>query len=355
MIRHIPFEQKELEIIEELPSFFGPNFPGTKLRNTPIAWRENVISMFSEKHPYWMSVPSDQAMMVHDLYNNTLGRGWGKDMTDVFGLEWEWVESAGGSIVRPGTGVLLENVNEWKEKVKIPNIDEWDWERAAKTTQIDRRLFTVMSFVNGFWFERLVSFMEFAPAAMALLDEEQVPAIHELFQTTTELGMKLVDKFCEYWPSIDGFNIHDDWGSQQAPFFSQEVADEIFLPYMKMLCDHIHSKGRYATLHSCGHTEGRIETIIAAGFDAWDPQPMNDTQKLWEKYGDKIVISVIPDAYDPSTTSEEDQRKLARQFADRFCVPGKPAQIGFYATPFLTSAFEEELYKASRQFYAERS
>jgi len=354
MIRRIPFEQKELQIIEELPSFMGPDFPGTPLRNTPIAWRENVISLFRDKHPYWMPLPCDQTMIVPDLYNNMLGRGWGSSITDVFGVEWEWVESAGGAMVRPGSGVLLEDVNDWEKKVKIPNIDEWDWEGAVKATKIDRRIFTVMSFINGFWFERLISFMEFAPAAMALLDEDQIPAIHELFEATTELGMKLVDKFCEYWPSLDGFNIHDDWGSQQAPFFSQKVADEIFLPYMKKLCDHIHSKGRYVTLHSCGHGEGRIETIIAAGFDGWDPQPMNDTQKLWEKYGDKIVISVIPDAYNPATTSEEEQRQRAREFADRFCVPGKPAQVGFYASEFLTPAFTDELYKASRELYYKR-
>jgi hypothetical protein len=354
MFRCIPFEERELKIVDELPPFM-PGMPGTPLRNTPIVWRENVIAMFQDKHPYWMPLPSDQTMVICDLYNNTLGRGWGSDITDSFGLEWEWVESAGGSIVRPGTGVLLEDVNEWKEKVKIPNIDEWDWEGAAEATKTDRRIFTVMSFVNGFWFERLISFMEFAPAAMALLDDDQIPAIHELFAATTELGIKLVDKFCEYWPELDGFNVHDDWGSQQAPFFSREVADSLFLPYMKELVSHIHSKGRFATLHSCGHTEGRIETIIEAGFDQWDPQPMNDTQKLWEEYGEDIIISVIPDPYDAATTSEEEQRERARAFADHFCVPGKPAQVGFYASPYLTPAFTDELYKTSRELFCKRS
>lgn len=352
MTRRIPFEQSELQIIEELPSFM-PGFPGTPLRNTPIAWRENVLSMFRDKRPYWMPLPSDQTMMVPDIYNFALGRGWGSSITDAFGLQWEWVDSAGGSIVRPGTGVLLEDVRDWKEKVKIPDIDQWDWEGAAKANKIDRRIFTVVSFINGFWFERLVSFMEFAPAAMALLDEDQLPAIHELFEAMTELAIRLVDKFCAYFPALDGFNIHDDWGSQRAPFFSQKLADELFLPYMKKLCDHIHTKGRYATLHSCGHGEDRIETFIAAGFDGWDPQPMNDTRGLWEKYGDKIVISVIPEPFNPATTSEEEQRRLAREFAKRFCIPGKPAQVGFYAMEYLTPAFTDELYKTSRQIYYE--
>ena len=354
MFRCIPFEENELRIIDELPSFMGPNFPGTKLRDTPVVWRENVLAMFRDKHPYWMPLPSDQTMVVPELYNNNLGRGMGSDITDCFGLEWEWVPSAGGSIVRPGSGVLMEDVNEWKEKVVIPNIDEWDWEGAVETTKIDRRVFTVVSFINGFCFERLISFMEFAPAAMALLDDDQIPAIHELFDALSDFAIKLVDKFCAYWPSLDGFNIHDDWGSQHAPFFSEKIANELFLPYMKKVCDHIHSKGRYVTLHSCGHTEGRIETIIAAGFDAWDPQPMNDTHKLWEEYGDQIVIAVIPEAFDPETTSEEEQRQRARAFAEKFCVPGKPAQLGHYAREFLTPVFSDELYKTSRQIYCKQ-
>jgi hypothetical protein len=37
----------------------------------------------------------------------------------MFGIEWEYIPAAGGSMVRPGKP-FLEDANEWKEKVVGP-------------------------------------------------------------------------------------------------------------------------------------------------------------------------------------------------------------------------------------------
>jgi hypothetical protein len=286
-------------------------------------------------------------MILPQLYNDLLGRGGTEGTTDAFGIEWEWVEVAGGSMVRPGEP-FLENVNEWEDNIIFPDIESWDWAKSAAETRLDARFPTQAMLINGFWFERLVSFMDFGPAAVALIDEDQKGAVHRLFEAMSHFATRVIDCFCEYWPALDGFNIHDDWGGQKSPFFSDDVAREMFVPYMRILTDHIHKKGRYVTLHSCGHTETRIQHFIDAGFDAWDPQIMNDTHKLYDEYGDKILIYVIPEHYDADTASEEEQRQRARDFVDRFVNLKKPALLGFYALPYLTSAFSEELYRYSR-------
>ena len=133
-------------------------------------------------------------MILPSIYNNQLGRGGPEGITDVFGIGWEWVASAGGSIVRPGEP-LLKNVNEWTDKIKIPDIDTWDWAAEAEKTKCDCRVSTQATLLNGFWFERLISFMDFAPAAMALIDDEQKDAVKSLFAEMTDLACKLVDKF----------------------------------------------------------------------------------------------------------------------------------------------------------------
>lgn len=348
MNRRIPFEKNELNVVEMIPGFLGS--PDTPLLDTPVSPRENIAAMYYDRHPYWMPNRADSGMMIVPLYNNNLGRGGPGDITDAFGIEWEWVEQVGGSIVRPGSP-FMHDVNEWREKVVFPDIDKWDWAAEAKAVKMDGRRSMQVAFINGFWFERLISFMDFVPAAMALIDEDQKDALKGFFEATTAFAMRLVDKFCEHWPSIDGFNIHDDWGSQKSPFFSMDTAYELFVPYMRALNDYIHAKGRYTTLHSCGHVFARVQCFIDAGFDSWDPQAMNDTHALYERFGDKIIISVIPDRFDPKTTSEEDQRLAARSFVERFCNPGKPATIGFYAGEMLTPAFAEELYVQSRKRY----
>ena len=162
--------------------------------------------------------------------------------------------------------------------------------------------------------------------------------------------MRIVDKCCQYY-DFPGFCIHDDWGSQMAPFFSEAVAREVFLPEMKRFCDHVHSRGKFIDLHSCGKGETRCGVFVDAGFDSWTPLAMNDTDKLWRDYGDKIVISVVCNELEhPETASEEELRAAARSFAAKYAKPDRPCVFSYmYSNPaYLTPAFREELYRASR-------
>ena len=350
MFRKIPFVKKELEIIGEVPGRMGR--PGTPYRNTPVSHRENMHALYDEKKPFWLPLNGESQMFSSQIYSSRLSRGSGKDQTDIFGIEWEYVPAVGGSIVRPGSP-FMEDVNDWKELVKIPDVTTWEWEEESKTIKMDPRFSYEMSLVNGFWFERLISFMDFMPAAMALIDDDQKDAIKELFQATTDLACKVVDMLCENYPFMDFINVHDDWGAQKAPFFSNEVAYELFVPYMQQLTGHIHSWGRKATLHSCGHNATRIQCFIDGGFDQWAPQPMNDIKYLYDNYGDKIILAVWPDQFDPSTLTEAEQRQKAREFVDRFSEPGKPVTFSHNGSWALTPAFSEEVYIYSRQKYAE--
>jgi hypothetical protein len=296
--------------------------------------------MLWDKHPWWIPTTGSDTSMIHpNLYNERLGRGGTEGTTDAFGIKWEYIPAAGGSIVRPGEPFVAD-ANELKDKIKFPDIDAWDWESAFDATHIDARLSTNISFVNGFWFERLISFMDFAPAAMALLDEDQEDALLAFFGESTDFACKLVDKVLETWPNLDGIEIHDDWGAQRSPFFSNEIAYKFFVPFMKQLGDHIHKSGRYYALHSCGHIEDRVQCFIDGGFDIWTPQTMNDTYRLFDEFGDKICISVVPK---PDESAED--------FAKHFCVPGKMVQIAHYGAANLTPEWMDELYECSRKMY----
>ena len=49
--------------------------------------------------------------------------------------------------------------------------------------------------------------------------------------------------------------------------------------------------------------------------------------------------------------TEDEQRKAARDLADKYCKPGKPVMLGMPATRRATPAFQDELYRYSRQIY----
>ncbi|MBC3797506.1 methyltransferase [Acetobacterium tundrae] len=356
----IPFDSKELQVVGEIPNFFGTTDP---IFDSPVTMKENYLRTM-QKEPVWQSLGNESALFCPAVLPDNIARAFvfeanmmaPQDGNDMFGIPWEYVPDAQGSMVRPGNHVL-EDANDWKSIIKFPDIDSWDWEGSAKAnngTFLNGEAFVLAWLINGFWFERLISFMGFEGAAEALIDEDQTDAVKAIFEATTDLACRLVDKFVEYFDHIDGFTVHDDWGSQRSPFFSEAIAQEMIVPYMRKLTDHIHSKGLWADLHSCGHIESRIQCILDAGWDSWSPQDMNDTVNLFENYGDKICFGMIPEVFDPTITNDDEQRLIARKFAEKVCVPGKSSFISVYAVlgGIMTPVFREELYKQSRILYS---
>ena len=351
----IPFNESELKVVREEVS------RGSVVRyyDRPISEKENMRLMYSDGYPMWIPLGRGGNLSFNpSVIPDNIARafvsegvpfakedGGGEDM---FGIHWVYVPVAGGSMEDPDYPHPLEDVNDWEEILHFPDINSWDW---AKSREINKDYVTtdkwvVVSLLNGAWFERLISFMGFENAAMAMIDEDQQDALKALFAKTTKMYMDIIDKIVEYFPEVDSLNVHDDWGSQKAPFFSQEAAMEMIVPFMKQMTDHIKSKGLIADLHSCGHNETRIEAYIEGGWQSWTPQPMNDSEKLFQEYGDQIIISVNLTL--PPDLTEEEQREAARRFVETHCVAGKKVRVSMNTIP---AAFEEELYKQSRLAY----
>lgn len=354
------FNRDELTVVGEFPR----KDRMLPVYNFPVGMRENAVSTLRRHDPWWIMTDVEMATFTPSVIPDHGARGFvfegkpypreafgGKDM---FGVEWVYIDVAGGSMVKPGTP-LFRDANEWREKVVFPDIDTWPWEENAALNReyLQNGRCNVLTLLNGCWFERLVSFMDFENAAIALIDEEQTEAVQELVHELTSLYIRVVDKCAQYY-DIDGICIHDDWGSQAAPFFSEAAARTFFLPEMKRFIDHVHGHGLFCDLHSCGHIEARCNIFVEAGFDSWSPMPMNNTQAIYEKYGDRIVLGVVYEhPFDPASATEEEQRAAARDFVETYTQPGKPAMYSaFYNPPgMLTKAFREELYMASRTHY----
>lgn len=344
-----PFSEQELQIKDKKPGFF-PGMAPSFVFNTPISYRENVMNAFWEKRPCFAVTNRDFSGLNCGFFQKNLGRAnrvEGKK-TDAFGVEWIFEPTAGGSISVAGNPRFTD-ANDWKEVIQMPDVNDWDWAADAAANPVDTNFAVQMTPTNGFWFERLISLMDFMNAAMALVDDDQTDALHELFEATTQLGCDMIDKICQYWPSVDGFVLHDDWGSQREPFFSEAIARELFLPHMKKLVGHIHDKGRYCSLHSCGHIEDRLPVFIDAGLDTWEMQAnANNIAKLYEEYGDKILLQVTIPEFDPN--DEKAAVQAARDYVDNFCKPGKPTML-LCRNGLGNQVFAEELYSYSRKHF----
>jgi hypothetical protein len=350
------FDKKELTVLREESGISW--LPPSPVYSYPCTMKEAVKATY-RREPYWQIFGVNMKMMTPAVNPDNLARAFvfeaqkfepvtNGTVPDMFGIEWEYVPAVGGSMVRPGKP-FAEDAGELLEKLVWPDPDKWDWEGSAKAnngTFLKDENYNVIGFLNG-WFERLISMLDFDSAIMALFDEDQKEAVHKFFDRLSDLYINIMGHMIEAYPGVDGFSIHDDWGSQKETFFSPALCAEMIVPYMRRVTDFLHSKGKSAELHSCGSNFKQVPNMIAAGWDSWFPQTMVDTQKVYELYGDKLLVGVDAKISKENKTDDE-LRAEARRFVDTYMKPGKPCFF-HYAMDCCTRAFHDEMYEYSRK------
>ena len=348
-MHRVSYSDEELKIIGSYVASRGGDVPKY---NTPISPKENLDLCLSGEKPLWIPTLNDFLSFTPRVVADNVARGFAFDAEppltaeqsggpDMFGTEWIFMPQAGGSMVRPGSP-RFTNANEWRDVITIPDVDSFDWETSAQVNSRLRnsgRAFQA-TIMTGL-FERLISFMDFENAAIALVDDEQQDAVHDLFSELADFNIRLIDKHIEHY-GIDGVNFHDDWGSQRDPFFSLDTAREMLVPYLRRIVDHCHEKGLFFNLHSCGKNEKVVPAYIDAHVDMWAGQTMNDKQMLYEQYGDQIILGLDLPAFRPGTPKEE-LEDFAKQFVKRYSRGNV-----FLSTRFVSRDLIELLYKYSR-------
>ena len=345
----------------------------------PLNQHDSCTAAF-KREPWWqMYQASDTTVFTPHIIPDDIARGFvfeaetpkymnQKGGPDMFGIEWEWVEQVGGSMVRPGVP-FMEEIDEWREKIVWPDVDSWDWEGCAKAnngTYLRPENFNQMWFHTGY-FERLIALMEFENALMAIFDEDSKEEVHAFFNKLTDLYIDIFQHVVDYFPDVNAVFFHDDWGSQKETFFSPALVEEMIVPYMKRITEFLHSHNIFCEFHSCGNNYKQVPNMIKAGWDMWAPQLMNDCYKIYDDFGDQIIICTFPmnipedimalgsDAARAEAFAklpEEEQRRIAREYIHRTNKIGKPSAYNFYATHFVTPAVREEMYVESRKIFS---
>ena len=331
--------------------------------HTPVTPKENYFAMFEGKNPLWMPMTTDCKGLDPRVDPDNIARGFVFDGEepydrakyggpDMFGIEWVFVEQVGGSMVQPGKP-YMEDANDWEKLIKFPDVNSWDWEGAAKCNaawmEQNKDYVENLTLLNGTTFERLISFMDFEGAAMAIIDEEQVDAVKALCDAILErVYFPYLENVKKYLPGITKITLHDDWGSQRAPFFSLNTARDVFVPVLKKFTDKCKELGYLVELHSCGHTEMNVPAYIEAGFQTWNGMSMNDKRALFEKYGDQFIFGVdAPDVAGDMNASKEDLEAAAKEFCEFYIRDGKCHVVAncMRKNPY----FIECVYKISRE------
>lgn len=354
----VPFSADEMVPILEQSGF--PGAPSRTLWNSPVTPRENLLLALATKECLFLPNVLDMRSINPAFLADNRARGTVMDggepfvpnplgEKDVFGVEWIYDAAINGSTVRPGSP-LLQEVGEWKEKLVFPDVDAWDWAGQAERSKeyLSDTLFVRKSTIFTGFFERLISFMDFENAAVALVDEDEQEDIHALFDRLCELYLAYIDHFKAYF-GTEVIELHDDWGAQTAPLVSEQTIRTMILPHLKRVVDHVHEKGMFFEMHSCGKIESLVPLMVEAGVDMWMGQEVNDKKAVVDAFGDRLMVEVeVPELGEGA--SDDEVWRAAERFVEEFVVPGKPVALSIYSAaranrPLLTRA----LYELSRK------
>ncbi len=122
-------------------------------------------------------------------------------------------------------------------------------------------------------------------------------SLHQIFQYELDFALKNLEKMHQVLgDSIQvAYICGNDFGTQDGPFFSNDVFRELYAPYYKAVNNWIHEHTTWKTFkHSCGSIFGLMPDLIEAGFDIINPVQWTaknmERNSLKDKFGDNIVF-----------------------------------------------------------------
>jgi hypothetical protein len=268
---------------------------------------------------------------------------------DWFGVDWIYGETGGAPVPDHQQPPLLIDICQWRDQVKFPDLDAWDWEEAIKLDNIlsiDRETKLVDLMLLEGPFERLHSLMGFENALITLMEEpEEVTAFLDAFM---EYKCKLIDKIATYYkPDIIMF--HDDWGTQLNMFFSPVTWRSLFKPQIKKAADACHKLGIAFEMHSCGKMDQIVPEFVEIGIDSFQGMCINNVPQLKEKTANRLlyIMSVDYQRYDAAEgfLTEKEVRAEIRNEVLKCAEGGNYVPMVTSAQSWWYTAAQEEIGK----------
>lgn len=342
------FQKPELQSNGIFPTcglFYGYPLPQIPRLNTPITPAENFRRFLRREQAMW--VPESMAD-VNDYYPEIIPDLHAfefKGGVDSFGTVWV-SNLPNPAMVKPGDPVLKE-MKEWR-KLTMPKPDLWDWQSAADEYHktIDKTRFSRANIVTGM-FERLMSLMDYAGAAISLLiDPDEVRAFLE---QTTAYNIDLIEHYKKYF-NPDSVMFMDDWGHKRGPAFSHDCHRSIFLPSLKKLVKRTHELDMFFIMHSCGRADYFLPEMIEAEVDVWQPDISavgDDLLGIIEQYGKDILFDIIWEL--PTNVDEEEARRRIDDFTERYLASGSAFSTLYNAMDFDGMGLRDYFYEACRK------
>ena len=298
--------------------------------------KENYKLVLEGKTPGWVprfglgndpyaKNPSGSKGIMSSIYPRT--RNEDGSSVDMFGIKHvPTVETGGMSLPEPGN-FILDDVRNWRDVIKVPDLSEVNWELQCKRdleTTGDLSNFVVSLGTHVGYFQHLMNFMGFSNGLVAMFEEpDEVLALYEFL---SDFYTTVLENQLKYFTMVDVLGITDDTATATNPFISPQMYRDMVKPYHARLGKYGQDRGMHVMMHNCGRCEDSIDDWRDFGVDSWNPaQVVNDLAGIKQKYGNSLVLIGCWDSQGPAgwpDASEEVVRQAVRDCIDTYGANG---------------------------------
>ena len=248
------------------------------------------VPQFTMGMPLKPGEPPPDMILEPGIVNEHRMRGGGRDF---WGVEYVPTESTGNALIPKTSDFILEDIADWRDVIKAPDLSGVDWEMVVKKDfefwHINRETTAVGMGIHMGYFQLLMSFMGFSNGLMAYYeDPDEVKA---LFEYMADFYCGIAERYIDickpdYWFLVD------DTAAWANPFISPEMYREFLLPLYDRQAKFGRDRGLPIAMHNCGKCESIIDDLVDIGVTQWNPaQTCNDLKAIKAKHGNRLVIA----------------------------------------------------------------
>lgn len=296
--------------------------------------KENALRMIYNEKPEYVPMTSEAFRLTGFILCEALECPMAADGYDPFGVYWH-VDSLGS--IPDNTSFLMEDITDWRDIVKIPDISDIDFKAAAeKELEGCDRNSQLVTYYHpcGTW-ERVLALMGFENTLCALVEEpEEFEAlIAALTDYKIDCASRIIDAY-----SPDVYVDYSDYATARGLFMSPDTWRELIKPHQQRYIDAVTSRGVLYEQHCCGCCEAIIDDLVEMGTSLWhSAQISNDLVGIEEKYRGRLTVEGGWDSQGKPGTidaTEEDVRAETRRCIEEYGRAG-----GFILLPVLVNEY----------------
>ena len=216
----------------------------------------------------------------------------GKTTVSPLGITFHWrADEPGLMPVTTPDKLVVKDVADWKEYVKIPDLMaiDFDWTEAkAKAEAIREEGKLVLAWCPTGLFEMSHFLCGFEGALCGFYEEPE--AMHEMIEAIKDMKLKQIELL---WENLkpDVMNVHDDLGSKTSLFLSPDMWREFFKEPYREIYKSIKDKGMIAMHHSDSYAQPLVKDMVELGIDIWQGViPTNDFAQIKKDTDYKLTL-----------------------------------------------------------------